>query len=250
LLGSGGVGGELSVPPPPLVGQPGENLLIGGEPSHLSLPLVGGSEPSAPPPPAPPSVVADDVVMTRSGGPIFQLGTPESGGSLLGRHTDSSTSCYNDAAHADPVGDTSDEVLRQEDGWPLASQRIHELEQQLDREKEQRQQLATSNQQLAAENKQLATANQQLAAAEHEQLRQLTTANQQLAAENKQLATANQQLAAENEQLQQRFMELQGQQDSSSQLIAYEQELKAKKNTIELLVTEKTELESKVPVPM
>jgi hypothetical protein len=238
-----GGSGELFVPPPPLVGQFRETFLIGSEPSAPlppppgSLPLVDGSEPSATP--VQPLVGGDEVPVARSGGPIFQLGTPQSGGSL-GRHTDSNTSSYNDGhVGGRGLGDDeggSDVVLRQKDGWPPAAlgRRIHELEQQLDQEKEQRQQLTTANQQLATEN---------------EQLRQLTLTNQQLAAENEQLqllSAANQQLVAEKEQLEQRVIELSGQQQSSSQLIAYEQELKTKKNTIELLVTEKTELESKV----
>jgi chromosome segregation ATPase len=62
------------------------------------------------------------------------------------------------------------------------------------------------------------------------------------------------QLAVENEQLHGQLSELRAQdhvsEQSSRQLMAYEQELKTKRNTIELLVAEKSELESKVWKPV
>ena len=192
-------------------------------------------------------------VPERRSGPIFQLGTPQSAGSL-GRHTDSNNSC-NDEKSVTGLEDASSDIVvpLHEDGWPPAAlvRRIHELEQQLTREKEHRRQLVAANQQLTSENEQLlqrAETSQQLTA-ESEQLRQLVAANEKLRKENeqlRQLASASQQMAVENEQLRQQLAEQTPDQQHVNQLVALEQDLKTKKNTIELLVTEKSELESKV----
>ncbi len=172
------------VPSPLPFGTPSSHSPV---PFHPSAPSHCSSSAATPTGHFPSESLGGQPEDKRAGGPLFQVGTPRS-----------NMSCGNSSF--DRL--ESDSFCPPTEGVPaVLSRRIEELEQQLERDNENRRQLAVENEQL------------------HGQLSELRAQDHV------------------SEQ-------------SSRQLMAYEQELKTKRNTIELLVAEKSELESKVWKPV